>query len=211
MKNRFLSYTVTEPEHNRQVIAVLTKAVFSMSLIIVGLCAGIVFLWVNSSADNKYFIVDEKGQIIEILSHDTPTMTSTKRAGWVLQQVMEAMTFSFTNWESELAAAEEGFDEFAWIQFFQQLEQMGWWGRIRNERLNLRTLPTGAPFLVEESYIEGRQRWVYEVPLLHDWEGANGARSGQRTVAIVTVESIALAIAPAGLVIVDVDVTGVTS
>lgn len=150
--------------------------------------------------------VNESGQLFEINASNQPQMNDTKRAGWVIEQVMESMTFSFTNWQREIPAAKDGFVDQTWFEFFALMEDMGWWGRIRDERTNLRTLTTSSPFLIDEGFIGNQQFWTYDLNLLHDWEGANGARRGQRTIARVQVVEVPHSEHPSGLSISQIDV-----
>ena len=208
--SKALYQQLREPEHYRQVIRYLALGVVA-SVVVNLLQAFGLFILATKNVEHRYFPINDKGQIVEVLGQETPGMTETKRQGWTVTQVMESMTFSFTNWERELPRAQEGFDKRTWTAFFTQLEQMGWWERIRNERVNLLTLATNAPFLVEEGFVNNRQQWVYEIELLHEWEGANGSRRGQRTIARVTVADTDISIAPSGLEITFIEVLTVNA
>lgn len=211
MSNKYLSNVMREPEHYRRVIRLQTTGLVVCAVTMMLMAVALTVLLLSREERFHYFTVNNSGQLTEIAASDNPAMNASERAAWAIREVMEGMTFSFSNWEREIPYAKDGFADRSWVEFFDLMERMGWWGRIKNERVNLTTFATSAPFLVEESILETGERFVYEVALLHQWEGANGARSAQRTIAEVTIEQVEYHRHPSGFLITQINVQGIVN
>ena len=200
MTSSHIKALLTEPAHNRLVVRRLTMAALILSVALLVVVIATLTLVLRGNI-NRFFPITENGQILEILGQDAPGMTDIRRAGWVVDQVREATTFSSLNWRIEEKRARHGFDDDAWYEFQTALAEKGWWSAITTKGQNLRTVIRSVPVLLNVGSRSGEYIWEYHIDLLHEWEG-NGVRRAQRTKAIVFVKRVSLSIIPSGMQIV---------
>ena len=197
-----------EPEHNRLVVRRLVTAslIFSVGFLLLTITTLTLVLRGDIA---RYFPITENGQILEIMGQDAPGMNDTRRAGWVVDQIREATTFSSLNWNIELKRARYGFEDQAWYEFQSALNAKGWWSAITEKGQSLRTALREVPVLMNEGPRAGEYIWEYHIDLLHEWEG-NGVRRAQRTKAIVFVKRVPLSVIPSGMQIVSLQLRAET-
>lgn len=94
-----------------------------------------------------------------------PHRTALEISQWLETAIPEIMTFASKDSTQDLKNKEPYFDEYGLANFQEFLEQTKLMTIIQSGQYNTRTYVHDIPVLLNEGLVDGRYRWLYEVPV----------------------------------------------
>ena len=85
---------------------------------------------------------------------------------WVVMATAEAMSFASDNFEDDLKKNYGHFTPEGKTQYDAFLEENSVFRILRSKKFYLRSFVQEAPLLLNEGAVDGRYRWLYEVPIM---------------------------------------------
>jgi len=169
-------------------------AVSNITLLLV-----VVFL-INREREFIYFAVDEELRLVALTGEDRPVLTAQRLLNWATDAVTKATTVSFSTYREDLSEARRNFTPASWDGYLGALQSSGNLDFIINNRLNWVSVPSQAPVIVEQGFVNGNYQWVVEMPLAVTYESAS-ERQAQNQIARVTIGRADVLKYPTGVVI----------
>ncbi len=121
---------------------------------------------------NYYFSTDRDGRIQPLTPIDKPIGSLIDLSTWVANSVIEAYTFDFANWRTQLSRARNNFTPSGWKGFETALRDSGVLQTVREKKYVTSAVPTSAPVLVSQGMIQGRYAWKFQIPILVTYQSS---------------------------------------
>ncbi len=158
----------------------------------------LVFVLYIRPPQHTYFLTDAEGRVTQIVPLSGPVDALPVVSEWVLQSTIQAYSYDFANYHSQLGAAEANFTQEGWLAFEDALKQSGDLDAVVNQKYAVSAVATGAPSLQSEGVVKHVYQWVFEFPMTLTYASAEQSSSKQVMVT-VTVERVPETVNPRGL------------
>jgi len=145
-------------------------------LVVIFLQAGANIYMAARPPKNSYFATDRDGRIQPLTPIDRPISSLTDLTTWVANSVVQAYTFDFANWRTQMSAAQTNFTPAGWRGFENALKDSGLLATVLERHYVTTAVPTSAPVLINQGLVQGRYAWKLSMPLLVTYQ------SSERTV-----------------------------
>ena len=175
---------VTRNEYYRDGFRNLLKVALAEAVIIVGLILCFLFYMNVSQPEDRYFATTADGRIMRLVPLDQPNMTTPALMSWVAQAATDVMTFGFHDYQRRLQDASQHFTRHGWESFTAALQKSRIIEGIETAQQVVTAAPRSAPVLTQEGVINGRYRWVVELPLMVTYRAGNQNRTDNMNVQI---------------------------
>lgn len=97
---------------------------------------------------------------------DQPHRSSGDLGDWLSQAMSETLSFNASNYTDNMKLLAKGMSPEALTQYNQWVTSSGILAKLQSDNSQLNGSVEEKPFLVNEGPVEGRYRWLFEVPVL---------------------------------------------
>lgn len=99
-------------------------------------------------------------------SLDRPHRSASDLAAWLQQALAETLSFNAETYTDHLKLLERGYSPSAIAEFNAWATGTGILEALQRNQLQLNGFVADPPFLLNEGVIDGRYRWLYEIPVM---------------------------------------------
>lgn len=144
---------------------------FWLLLLGFGLGGYIYFQYISRPAP-KYFATTTEGALIELIPLDQPNLSTNTLLQWTTQAATSAYTYNFVNYRDAFQQARNYFTPEGYKNYLKAIEDSRNLEAVKEKKLVVSSVPTGAPIVVNEGRIAGRYAWQVEMPMLISYQSA---------------------------------------
>ncbi|TAL39903.1 MAG: type IV secretion protein IcmL [Alphaproteobacteria bacterium] len=189
---------VTRNEFYRDGFRNLIKIAIIEGIVIVGLILTLLVYIQSSQPQDRYFATTADGRIMQMTPLDQPNMDTPALLSWVAASAADVMTFNYTDYQRRLQQSSRHFTKVGWETFAGALQRSRIIDSVTAGNQMVSAQPKTAPVLVQEGPINGKYRWVVNMPLLVNYKGTANARQDTLQLSLV-IERVAALENPNGV------------
>lgn len=193
-----LMTVVTRNEFYRDGFRNLIKIAILEAIVIIGLILALIVYMNNAQPQDRYFATTADGRIMQLQPLDVPNMDTPALLSWVATAVSETMTFSYLNYQKEMQNNSKNFTKQGWETFTTALQRSHILDSVQAQQQIVTAQPRSAPILIQRGVLNGRYRWILQMPLLVKYQGAKETRTDNLQLQLV-IERVPSLENPAGV------------
>jgi intracellular multiplication protein IcmL len=171
-----LTTVVVRNEFYRDGFRNLIKIAILEALIIVGLILTLIVFMTNEKPLDRYFATTADGRIMQLVPLDQENMSPAALMSWVAQSATEVMTFGYHDYQRRLQQSSRHFTKPGWESFTGALQKAGVIDSVQAQQQVVTAAPISAPILVQKGVLNGRFRWLLQMPLMITYKGTGTQR-----------------------------------
>ncbi len=137
-----------------------------LSFIIIVVLMGIIFYMISHQPQPKYFATRPNGALIPLIPLSRPNQSNRTIKQWANEAAVAAYTFNWVDYRKALEDASNFFTPQGWTQFVTQLKASNNLDAIKDRKLIMSSVATGAPVILHQGLLNGRYSWKVEMPML---------------------------------------------
>lgn len=180
-----LMAVVVRNEFYRDGFRTMLRIAIAEAIIIV-LVILVFIVHVNTSRPkNFYFATTADGRIIQLMPLNQANMGTSSLMSWVAQAATEVMTFGYHDYQRRMQQSSRHFTRRGWESFTAALQKSRIIESVETGRQAVTAQPRSAPILLQEGVFNGKYRWVVDLPLTVNYQGAAGTRTDNLTIRLV--------------------------
>ncbi len=176
---------VTRNEFYRDGFRNLIRIAILEGVIIVGLILTLIVYINNSVSHDRYFATTADGRIMQLAPLNQPYMTTAALLSWVAQAATDVMTFGFHDYQRQLQAASRHFTKTGWETFTTALQASRIVESVQAQQQVVTAVPRSAPVLLKQGVLNGRYRWVIQMPIQVSYKATNSNRNDNLLLTLV--------------------------
>ncbi len=139
--------------------------IFGMLLVvIVILIATSIYLFLDKPAPVT-FATDNEWRIVLPVPLDKPYLAQSDLIQWVSSALPGLFNYDFINYKIQLPKNEHYFTENGWKIFSTLLSGYADYTAIKNAKLFITGVPSGAPFILNQGLLERKYSWWVQMPV----------------------------------------------
>jgi len=147
---------------------------FLLTLIINFTLAYFLFYLYTNPPKPLYFPTSINGRITPLFPLNRPNQSEAAVLQWASTAAVAAYTYNYVNYRAELQAASEFFTPEGWDQFLRALNATNNLQAVKERRLIVSAVPTGAPVILQKGLVQtGRFAWQVRIPILVTFQNLN--------------------------------------
>lgn len=155
-------------DHYRRTIkSIITMAVVGVILMVV--LAGLML----STPQSKYYATTTNGRVVPMHSLSEPVVTNKYLLQWASIATRTAFNINFVDYQSQLDKAKADFTSSGWSKFLSAMNSSGLLDTVKNKKLEMSAVVSGAPVILSTSVIHGRFTWRVQLPILVTFSSAS--------------------------------------
>ncbi|MEZ0226003.1 MAG: DotI/IcmL/TraM family protein [Alphaproteobacteria bacterium] len=189
---------VTRNEFYRDGFRNLIKIAIIEGIVIVGLILTLLVYIQASQPQDRYFATTADGRIMQMTPLDQANMDTPALLSWVAASAADVMTFNYTDYQRRLQQSSRHFTKVGWETFAGALQRSRIIDSVTAGNQMVSAQPKTAPVLVQEGPINGKYRWVVQMPLIVNYKGTVNARQDTLNLSLV-IERVAALENPNGV------------
>lgn len=166
----------------------LAAALFIAVLAIVGLI-GVIFVLVSTRPTPTYFATTDSGRVIPLIPLNQPNLSDRSVLQWVSGAVTSVYSYNFVNFREAFQSNKQYFTNPGWDSFMKALSESKNLQAVRDEKLVVSAVLTGAPIVISRTVIAGRYSWKVQMPIQVTYQGT-GSPSAQRLLVTLTINRV---------------------
>lgn len=139
-------------------------------IVIAVLIATSIYLFLDKPAPVR-FATDNEWRIVQAVPLDKPYLAQSDLIQWVSNVVPKLFDYDFINYKIELQKNEQYFTENGWKAFLTMLSGYADYSAIKNAKLFVNGVPSGAPFVLNQGLLERKYSWWVQMPLNINYSG----------------------------------------
>lgn len=139
-------------------------------VVITVLIATAIYLFLDKPAPIQ-FATDNEWRIVQPVPLDKPYLPQSDLIQWVSNVLPGLFNYDFINYKIELQKNEQYFTENGWKAFLSMLSGYADYSAIKNAKLFVSGVPTGAPFILNQGLLERKYSWWVQMPLNINYSG----------------------------------------
>ncbi|MBI2234374.1 MAG: DotI/IcmL family type IV secretion protein [Micavibrio aeruginosavorus] len=112
--------------------------------------------------DQRYLAVTETNKV----AIDQPHRSDKELGDWLAQAMPQTLSFDAANFDARMAELTVGFSAEGMEQFKSWIINSGILTTMQGNGLQLNGFVTEQPFLLNQGLVNGRYRWLFEVPVM---------------------------------------------
>lgn len=175
----------------------LMRTIFALIGLVALSVGSNVWQW-SKRPEARYFLTTYEGRLTEVTPLDRPIDADRVVLNWAVKGVVQAYTFNFANYRSELTQARANFTETGWRGFEKALKDSGNLDAVIGNKYVATAVPKEAPVLVDRGLVDGVAAWKVQVPILVTYASA-AQKTEQNLLVDVTVVRVPETQNPSGL------------
>lgn len=146
----------------------------------------------------SFFAVQANGQRMELQSHEEPNLLPDTILQWASKAATIATTYSFSEYTSQLAAAQPYFTSAGWRNYLQSVERLI--SGIRTNQLIVNSVVTGTPVISNQGPLPGLDyAWQVQIPFLVAYQPATGVPYQRSYYVVLTIARVPTSRHPQGI------------
>lgn len=133
----------------------------------IALIVGIAFfllVQIKTRIEPKYFLVNQKNQLVDEIPLDKPTLTRPELLTWINNIMSEAFSFNYTNKHKQRARMAKYFEPKALDTYMEILEKDTDFAKMDENQLVVQINATDAPKIVQERILSGNYAAIIRIP-----------------------------------------------
>lgn len=143
----------------------IVVALFVTLVIIAILASSLVYLLTHRPAP-QYFATTRDGRLIKMVALDQPNLTNQAVLLWVSNAVTSLYTYDFVNYRATFQSNSQYFTKDGWRAFLSILNASQNLQAVKDKKLVVTAVPSGAPVILEQSVNEGVYFWRVQIPIV---------------------------------------------
>lgn len=193
-----LMNVVVRNEFYRDGFRTLMKIAVAQAVVII--CLLLLFVSYMSTVQTKdhYFATTADGRIMQLVPLERANMGTADLLSWATQAATETMTFGFHDYQRRLQNSSRYFTRTGWEHFAEALQKSRTIESVEASSQVVSAEPRSAPTLLDEGALNGRYRWVVNLPLTVRYQGGSAGRTDQLNV-ILIIERVPSLESPSGV------------
>lgn len=168
---------VTRNEFYRDGFRNLIKIAILEGIVIIGLIITLLVYIQTSQPQDRFFATTADGRIMQMTPLDTPNMDTPALLSWVAAAASDVMTFNYTDYQRRLQQSSKHFTKVGWETFAQALQRSRIIDTVTAQNQMVSAQPKTAPVLIQEGVLNGKYRWVVQMPLVVNYKGVTNGRT----------------------------------
>lgn len=168
---------VTRNEFYRDGFRNMIKLAILEGIIIIGLIVAISLQIANSKSEDRYFATTADGRIMQLVPMDKPNMSTAALMSWVAQASSDVMTFGYHDYQRRLQQSARFFTKSGWESFTSALQKSRILDAVRAQQQVVSAVPSSAPVLVQQGVLNGKFRWIIQLPISVTYKSAENSRT----------------------------------
>ena len=189
---------VTRNEFYRDGFRNLIKIAMLEGVVIVLLILALIVYINNSKPEDRYFATTADGRIMQLQPLNVPNLDTPALLSWVATAASDTMTFSYLNYQKELQNASKHFTKTGWESFTSAMPKAHVLDGVQAQQQIETAQPRSAPILVQQGVLNGKYRWVLQMPIAVKYQSTKESRTDQLQLQLV-VERVPSLENPAGV------------
>lgn len=156
---------VTRNEYYRDGFRNLMRIAIAQAVIISLMILAFVVYMHKSAPVDRYFATTADGRIMQLVPLSQRNMSQAALLSWVSQAATDVMTFGFHDYQRRLQESSRHFTRRGWESFSRALQQSRILEGVEKNQQVVTAAPKSAPVLLQEGVVNGKYRWVVQLPL----------------------------------------------
>lgn len=146
----------------------------------------------------SFFAAQTNGQRMQLQSYAAPNLLPNTILQWASKAAIVASTYSFSSYNSQLAAARPYFTTAGWNSYLRSVT--GLINSIRANQLIVNGVVTGVPVISNQGPLPGIDyAWQVQIPFLVAYQPATGAPYQRSYFVVLTIARIPTSSNPQGI------------
>jgi intracellular multiplication protein IcmL len=177
----------------------------SLLVVMIVVCVGLSLILSYMSFTREkpsYFATTTSGSVIPLHALDEPVITNKSLLSWASVAARTAYNLDFVHYKTQMKAASINFSESGWEQFEAAMGKAGLLSSVKNKKLIMSAVVSGAPVILDSSVYHGRYIWRIQMPMLVTFSSANESTHTNLLISM-DVARVASLDAPQGIQIID--------
>lgn len=147
---------------------------WSIFLAIVAAALTVILAYMNISEKNpKYYATTTHGQVIQLHSLTEPVVTNKYILQWASLATRSVFNLDFAHYQQQMTNIKPYFTQGGWKQFTKALNDSGLLDSVKDKKLEMSAVVSGAPLIINRSVESGRYTWEIQLPVLITFGSAN--------------------------------------
>jgi intracellular multiplication protein IcmL len=155
----------------------LIKIAILEAVVIVGLILTLIVYINNSQAQDRYFATTADGRIMQLVPLDQPNLSTAALMSWVASAATEVMTFGYHDYQRRLQQSSRHFTRNGWESFSNALQRVRIIDSVTSLQQVVTAAPLSAPILKQQGVLNGRYRWIIQMPLQVTYRSGSQTRT----------------------------------
>lgn len=155
------------------------------AVIIVALILTFIVYMNTSKPQDRYFATTADGRIMQLMPLNQPNMTRAALLSWATTAATEVMTFGFHDYQRRLQEASRHFTRQGWESFTVAMQRSRLIEAVETQQQVLTAAPRSAAILTQEGVLDGKYRWVLQLPLMVTYRAGSQTRNDNIDVQLV--------------------------
>ncbi len=176
---------VTRNEFYRDGFRNMIRIVILQAIIILGLIFALTVYMTTSKPADRYFATTADGRIMQLVPMDKPNMSTAALMSWVAQAATEVMTFGYHDYQRRLQQASRNFTQAGWASFSDALQKSRILESVQALQQVVSAQPAAAPVLLQQGVLNGKYRWIVQMPLVVSYRAGQNSRTDRLTLNLV--------------------------
>lgn len=144
----------------------------ALSVLLNVLLSGGLFYWFTHPPQSEYFATSIYSRLTPLTALDRPNQSDSSVLLWSTQAAISAYTLNFGNYQSQLALVNRFFTRNGWSNFITALNRAQVLQQITAEKLEVTTVATKAPVILDKGVLNGLYSWRIQLPILVNFQGS---------------------------------------
>ena len=151
------------------------RVLFSLllCLLIIASLVALVFWQRTHLPSPKYFATSKDGRITPLYALSQPNLSKAAVLQWASTAAVSAYTYNFVNYRKAFQDTSKYFTPEGWQEFMTKLENSQNLEAMKQKKLVVSAVATGAPVILQEGLVAGRYAWKIQMPLLVTYQSTS--------------------------------------
>lgn len=172
-----LMSVIVRNEYYRDGFRNLMRIAVVEAVIIVALLLTFISYMNASKAQDHFFATTADGRIMQLVPLEKPNMGTSALMSWAAQAGTEVMTFGFHDYQRRLQQSSRHFTRRGWESFAAALQKSRIIESVEASQQVVSATPRSAPILIQEGVLNGKYRWVVDLPLSVKYQSGSTSRN----------------------------------
>lgn len=155
------------------------------AVVIIGLILALIVYINNSKPDDRYFATTADGRIMQLQPLNVPNMETPALLSWVATAVTDTLSFSYLTYQKDLQNSSRHFTKAGWESFTGAMQRAHILDSVQALQQIVSATPRTSPILKQSGVLNGKYRWVLELPITVKYQSVKESRQDQLTLTLV--------------------------
>lgn len=134
---------------------------------------GFIYLQHINRPTPTYFATTPDGKLIDLVPRNRPNLRTNTLLNWATDAATSVYNFDFVHYREQLQTASEFFTVSGYKNFLAALQQSNNLKAVKEKKLVVSAVASGAPVILDEGVLEGIYAWKIQLPMLITYQSVN--------------------------------------